>query len=108
MKTILFGLCLLASLALAGAGDAQSRGKGKVLRYSDIKLNGPMPRLYREFKRYVDTYGAMYVTDTGGGGGRIGAQPSLEAAKREALGFCTRNNPHKKCILYAVKIPKEP
>lgn len=105
MKTTLFSVFLVAGLIAAGAGFAQSSGKGKVLRYSEIKLNGPMRKAYREFRKYVDAYGAIYVTETGGGGGRIGGQPSLDAAKQGALAHCREHNPDRKCVLYATKTP---
>lgn len=76
-----------------------------VQKFSEIELNGPMPQAYREFVRHVDAFGTLYVTETGGGGGRIGGQPTLDEAKAWALAHCKELNPDRDCILYATKTP---
>lgn len=64
-----------------------------------------MPQAYREFIRHVDAFGALYVTETGGGGGRIGGKSTLDEAKAGALAHCKELNPGRDCILYATKTP---
>lgn len=105
MKTVTVGLCCLMTISLSGCEDAQVSDSAKVQRFSEINLNGPMPRAYRDFVNQVDPYGALYVTETGGGGGRIGGQASLEAAKSAALAHCTELNPDANCVLFATKVP---
>lgn len=99
----ILGLCV--ALSLAGCVDLPPIKRAEVQKFSDIELNGPMPKAFREFVEEVDAYGALYVTKTGGGGGRIGRQPSLVAAKAGALAQCEAHNPDKECILYATKTP---
>lgn len=105
MKVFAAGICGLAIVTLSGCENAQVTESAKVKRFSEIELNGPMPRAYRDFVNQVDPYGALYVTETGGGGGRIGGQASLEAAKSAALAHCNELNPDANCILYATKSP---
>jgi hypothetical protein len=92
---------------LAGCQDAptSTATKPKIHQHSHLELNGPMPQAYRDFVRHVDAYGALYVTQTGGGGGRIGGKSSLEEAKAGALAQCRKFNPDMNCILYATKSP---
>lgn len=105
MRTRLIACGLLVSVSLAGCVTAPAQDSGDVQVFSDIELNGPMPQAFRELVQGVDPYAALYVTETGGGGGRIGRQPSLEAAKSGALAQCVGNNPNRTCILYATKTP---
>ncbi|WP_170545311.1 hypothetical protein [Ruegeria arenilitoris] len=105
MKIVAIGICCLAAVTLSGCEEAQFTDSATVQRYSEIELNGPMPRAYRDFVNQVDPYGALYVTETGGGGGRIGGQVSLEDAKNAALDHCKELNPDTNCILYATKSP---
>ncbi|WP_372572615.1 hypothetical protein [Ruegeria jejuensis] len=105
MKTALVVCGFVAAFALAGCDEAQTIDTAEVQKFGEIELVGPMPRAFREFTDRVNPYGALYVTETGGGGGRIGGQPSLEAAKSGALAQCAELNPGSKCVLYATKTP---
>jgi len=105
MKSKLIALGILAIATLVGCEEIPQSDNGVVQRFSDIGLNGPMPQAFRDFVNHVDPYGALYVTDTGGGGGRIGGQSTLEAAKSAALAQCVELNPERNCILYATKSP---
>ncbi len=85
MNKVAIAIGLLAAVTLAGCDEARQSNSVKVQRFSEIELYGPMPKAFRDFVEHVDPYGALYVTETGGGGGRIGGQPSLEVAKKGAL-----------------------
>lgn len=102
-RLAIFGF--MFSLLLGCQTGVELEEPSTVQRFSEIELNGPMPRSYREFIRYVDAFGAFYVTETGGGGGRIGGKSTLEEAKAGALAQCKEFNPDRDCILYATKTP---
>lgn len=96
---------LAALIAIAGCAETQPITAPNVQVHSTIELNGPMPRAFREFVSSTSPHGALYVTSTGGGGGRVGDKPSLDAAKAEALERCKNLNPDRECVLYATKTP---
>ncbi len=105
MSTDTFVLCLLACAALTACQTMPTPSRGEVQVLSDIELNGPMPEAFRELVVVVEPYAALYVTETGGGGGRIGGQSSFEAAKSGALAQCEEINPDRTRTLYATKTP---
>ncbi len=105
MNKLTAALGLISVFAVSGCETPQTNEKATVQTFSTIELNGPMPEAFEEFVDHVETYGALYVTKTGGGGGRVGGQKNLEDAKYGALQQCKIYNPTKECILYATKTP---